>query len=121
MYFIVKYYFIAGGSMASHVNELTIQYEEDGITVIKELDKKVLSSGAWATIIYKFKQWERAKETYGADRFTIRRYRKVNDEYRQQAKFNISSIDQAKKIIAALQEWIDNAGSEDAGTASDDE
>jgi hypothetical protein len=107
--------------MASHVNELTIQYEEDGVVVIKELDKKILSSGAWATIIYKYQQWERAKEAYGADRFTIRRYRKVNDEYRQQAKFNISSIDQGKKIISALQEWIDSAGSPVDGGGSEDE
>jgi hypothetical protein len=95
--------------MASNVNDLTINYEEDGILVMKELDKVVLSKGAWATIIFKYQQWENANNAYGPDRFTIRRYRKSNDEYRQQAKFNISSIDQAEKIIAALQNWIKNA------------
>ena len=92
--------------MASNVNDITITYEEDGIQVLKEVDKQILSKGGWATIIYKYKQWDNNKQAYGPDRFTIRRYRKINDEYRQQAKFNISSVDQAKKIIAALEKWI---------------
>ncbi|MFP4681838.1 MAG: hypothetical protein ACLFQB_15310 [Chitinispirillaceae bacterium] len=91
--------------MASNVEDLTINYEEDGVLVVKELDKRVLSKGSWATVIYRYQQWERAKEDYGQDRFSIRRYRKINDEYRQQAKFNISSKDQALKIIDALQTW----------------
>jgi hypothetical protein len=92
--------------MASNVNDLTITYEEDGVQIIKQLDKQILSKGSWATIIYKYQQWDNNKNAYGADRFTIRRYRKVNDEYRQQAKFNISSADQARKIIAALENWL---------------
>lgn len=92
--------------MATNVNDISINYEEDGVLVVKELDKEILSKGAWTTIIFKYKQWERSKDDYGADRYTIRRYRKFNDEYRQQSKFNISSADQASKIIAALQRWI---------------
>lgn len=96
--------------MASDVNEITITYEEDGVEVIKELDKEILSKGSWTTIIFRYRQWERSKNDYGNDRYTIRRYRKYNDEYRQQSKFNISSADQARKIIAALQRWIDEPG-----------
>ena len=65
-----------------------------------------LSKGAWTTIIFKYQQWERKKDDYGPERYTIRRYRKISNEYRQQAKFNISSKDQAKKIIDALDGWI---------------
>ncbi|MBT4485067.1 MAG: hypothetical protein HOC71_15490 [Candidatus Latescibacteria bacterium] len=92
--------------MGSGIDEITINYEDEGVLVIKEMDKVILSSGAWATIIFKYRQWERKNEDYGPDRFTIRRYRKINDEYRQQGKFNISSKDQAKKIIDALQKWL---------------
>jgi len=92
--------------MASDVNELTVQYEEDGILIVKELDKVVLSKGAWATLIFRYQDWNRAKGEYGPERFTIRRYRKMNGEYRQQSKFNISSADQAVKIIDALQTWV---------------
>jgi len=93
--------------MASDVNEITVTYEEDGIIIVKELDKEILSKGAWATIIFKYQDWNRAKSEYGPPRFTIRRYRKMSGEYRQQSKFNISSADQALKIIGALQRWVD--------------
>ncbi len=93
--------------MASQVEELSINYEEDGILVVKELDKEILSKGAWATLLFRYQEWDRRKQDYGGEKFTIRRYRKMNDEYRQQSKFNISSIDQAKKIIETLNRWIE--------------
>jgi len=92
--------------MAETVEELTVTYEDGGIETVKELDKKVLSKGAWATVIYKYKDWNRTKEEYGADKFTIRRYQKRNGEYMPKSKFNISSEKQAKEIIDALQEWL---------------
>jgi hypothetical protein len=51
-------------------------------------------------------QWDRAKNDYGPERYSIRRYRKMDDEYRQQAKFTISSKEQALKLIEALQKWV---------------
>ncbi len=95
------------------IDEITVNYEEEGELVIKQIDKRILSRGAWATVIFRYQQWERAKNGYGPDRYTIRRYRKMNDEYRQQAKFNISSRDQAAKIVEALQEWLADDASED--------
>ncbi len=91
--------------MASSVDELTISYTEDGIEVVKELDKQVLTKGAWSTVIYRYQDWNRSKEEYGADKYTIRRYQKRNGEYMPKSKFNISSKDQAKSIIAALEKW----------------
>lgn len=93
--------------MASTVDELTVNYEEDGVVIVKELDKAILSKGAWATLIYRFQQWEKDKEAYGPDRYVIRRYRKLNGEYKVQSKFSISSQDQAKKIVDILQNWLD--------------
>ncbi len=94
--------------MAESVEELTVTYEDDGIETVKELDKKVLTKGAWATVMYRYQEWNRAKGEYGADKYTIRRYQKRNGEYQQKSKFNISSVEQAKSIIAALEEWIEN-------------
>jgi hypothetical protein len=92
--------------MASYVDDIKIDYEEGGVLIVKELDKVILSKGAWATIIFRYQQWDRKKEGYGPDRFTIRRYRKMSGDYRQQSKFNISSQDQALKIVNALQKWV---------------
>ena len=94
--------------MAETIDELTVRYEEDGIETVKELDKVVLSKGAWSTILYRYQDWDRAKQVYGPDKYTIRRYQKRNGVYMQKSKFNISSKDQAKNIIAALQNWIDD-------------
>ncbi|MFW8601720.1 hypothetical protein ACOHYD_09590 [Desulfobacterota bacterium M19] len=94
--------------MASTVDELTINYEEDEILIVKELDKEILTKGAWATLIYRYQQWDRKKEEYGPDRYTIRRYQKRNGEYIPKSKFNISSRDQAEKIINALTKWLED-------------
>lgn len=92
--------------MAATIDELTVRYEEDGIETVKELDKVVLTKGAWSTIIYRYQDWDRQKQEYGPDKYTIRRYQKRGGEYQQKSKFNISSKDQAKAIIAALEGWI---------------
>ena len=90
----------------TNIDDITIEYTEDDVLLVKELDKAVLSRGAWTTIIFKYQQWEPKKEAYSDDRYTVRRYRKMNGEYRQQSKFNISSKKQAKEIVKVLQEWI---------------
>ncbi|MBN1980570.1 MAG: hypothetical protein JW795_03505 [Chitinivibrionales bacterium] len=92
--------------MASRVEDITITYEEEGVDIIKELDKKILSHGAWATLIFRYQQWDRSKTAYSPDRYSIRRYKKKDGNYIQQSKFNISSKDQAEKIVEALQSWI---------------
>ena len=93
--------------MAETVDEITINYEENGIQVVKELDKVVLTKGAWSTILFKYQDWNRSKEEYGPTKFAIRRYQKREGEYRPKSKFNISSVDQAIKLIAGLQTWVD--------------
>jgi hypothetical protein len=94
--------------MSSDFNELTVNYEEDGILLVKELDKEVLSKGAWTTILYRYQTWNKAKEEYSKDMYTIRRYQKRDGEYLPKSKFNISSMEQAQKIITILQKWINS-------------
>jgi len=91
--------------MAATVDELTIRYVDGGVELVKELDKVVLSKGAWTTVLFKYQDWDGRKQDYGPVRFSIRRYQKRNDRYQQKSKFNISSADQARKLIAALEGW----------------
>jgi hypothetical protein len=95
--------------MATTVEELTVSYQDGDIETVKELDKKILTKGAWATVIYRYKEWNKAKEEYGEDKYSIRRYQKRDGEYKQQSKFNISSTKQAQEIIEALQDWVKEA------------
>ncbi len=92
--------------MASDVNDITVNYEENDVLKVKELDKAILTKGAWTTIMFKFQQWDPKNETYGQDCYTIRRYQKRSGNYMQKSKFNISNKEQAKKIIDVLQNWI---------------
>jgi hypothetical protein len=92
--------------MAESVDDLTVAYEDEGVETVRELDKKVLTKGAWATVMFRYQDWNRTKKEYGPDKYTIRRYQKQNGEYRQKSKFNISSREQAQSIIGALQEWL---------------
>lgn len=94
--------------MAETVDELTVNYSEDGIDIVQEIDKAILSRGGWATVIFRYREWSRAKEAYGPEKYTIRRYQKRSGEFRQQSKFNISSKAQAEAVIGALQKWIDD-------------
>ncbi|MDR2696803.1 MAG: hypothetical protein LBC79_10565 [Deltaproteobacteria bacterium] len=93
--------------MGATVEDLTVNYEENGQLVVKELDKAILSKGAWATVLFRYREWAAASDDYGPDKYTIRRYKKSGGEYRQQSKFTISSADQARKIIETLQGWLD--------------
>jgi len=93
--------------MAETVDDLTVSYNEGGVEVVKELDKAILSKGGWSTVLFRYQEWDRAKETYGPEKYTIRRYQKRSGEFRQQSKFNISSKAQAQALIGALQRWVD--------------
>jgi len=90
----------------SSIDDLSVSYYEEGIEITKQLDKTVLTRGAWTTIMYKYQDWDKKSQDYGPIKFTIRRYQKKSGVYKQRSKFNISSIEQAKQIIEVLSNWI---------------
>ena len=92
--------------MTETVDDITIAFSENGTETTKELDKQVLTKGAWTTIMFKYQDWDNAKSDYGPVKYTIRRYQKRNNQYWQKSKFNISSADQAQKIIDILNNWL---------------
>lgn len=93
--------------MAETIDDITVAFTENGVELIKELDKQILTKGAWTTIMFKYQDWESAKSDYGPIKYTIRRYQKRNNQYWQKSKFNISSTEQAKKIVDILNGWMD--------------
>jgi hypothetical protein len=93
--------------MSETIDDLTISYSENGTETVKELNKEVLTKGAWTTILYRYQDWDNAKQEYGPVKYSIRRYQKRNNQYWQKSKFNISSEDQARKVIAILSQWLE--------------
>ncbi|MCP0914106.1 MULTISPECIES: hypothetical protein [Legionella] len=96
--------------MSETIEDLTIAFNEDGMDTVKELDKYVLSKGAWTTILFRYQEWDRTAQEYGPVKYSIRRYQKRNNQYWQKSKFNISSEEQARKIISVLSDWLNKDG-----------
>ncbi|MDI9817954.1 MULTISPECIES: hypothetical protein [unclassified Legionella] len=93
--------------MSETIDDLTIAYSENGQETTKELGKCVLSKGAWTTIMFRYQDWDNAKQDFGPVKYSIRRYQKRNNQYWMKSKFNISSEDQARKIIEVLSGWLE--------------
>ena len=94
--------------MSATVDELTINYEEDGVVLVKELDKVVLSKGAWTTILFRYQNLNRTTDEFGPDMYSIRRYQKRQGNYMPKSKFNISNAKQAEMIASSLQKWVED-------------
>ncbi len=100
------------------IDDLTVHFEDDnGNVIVKELDKVVLSRGAWTTILFRYQDYRPKTDDYSPDKYSLRRYKKTAGVYRAQSKFNISSPEQAHKIIDALSAWLKDA-EKDTSTAS---
>jgi hypothetical protein len=95
--------------MSATIEDLTINYEEEDVLVVKETGKEVLSKGAWTTILYRYNNLDRKTGEYGKDMYTIRRYQKRQGEFIMKSKFNISSAEQARKIISTLESWVEDS------------
>lgn len=92
--------------MAENVEDLTVNYEEEGVLVVQEIDKEILSKGAWTTILFRYRDYDQSTQQYSGDKFTIRRYQKRGGQYQTKSKFNISSAAQAEKIVETLSRWL---------------
>ena len=95
--------------MTENVEDLTVNYEEEGVLVVQEIDKEILSKGAWTTILFRYRDYDQSTKQYSADKFTIRRYQKRNGQYQTKSKFNISSAAQAEKIVETLSRWLQSS------------
>ncbi|STX29660.1 Uncharacterised protein [Legionella beliardensis] len=93
--------------MSETIDSLTISFSEDGVETVRELDKYVLTRGAWTTILYRYQEWDKMKQDYGPVKYSIRRYQKRNNQYWMKSKFNISSDEQARKMIDVLSNWLE--------------
>ncbi len=93
--------------MAATIEELTVSYEENGTLVRKELEKEVLTKGAWSTILFKYQDLDSKTGEYKEPKAMIVRFRKLRGEYKKQSSFNISSPKQAKAMAAILTRWFD--------------
>src|SRR5262245_46266434 len=91
--------------MAETIDEISYNYEDDGRLVRRELEREVLSKGAWSTLMFLYQELDRQKNEWRAPKVAIVRYKKWQGTYRKQSGFNISSEKQARQIVGAIEKW----------------
>ena len=103
------------------VDELSINFQdENGVQLVRELDKEILTKGTWATLMFKYQDLDKASGDFKAPKYAVRRYQKRDGEYRVKSKFTISSAIQARKICEVLTRWTENETSTASGSDSED-
>jgi hypothetical protein len=87
------------------VEEITIDYEEDGKTV-EQLDKVILSRGVWSTILFRYQETNPRTGEFGPVKATIKRYQKHQGYYKKRDSVNLTEAS-ARILIQTLGEWLD--------------
>ena len=90
--------------MAETIDEITINYEEDGILVVEELEKVCLNRGAWTTILFRYRERDRKTGEFGPPKAGLRRYQKTKGVFRKRDGINLST-DSGRILCEKLTEW----------------
>ena len=107
--------------MAETLDELTYDYEDEGVLVLKQLDKVVLTKGAWATLMFLYQELDKASGSFRAPKIAIVRFKKFHGSYRKQSSFNVSSEKQARQITEVFESWYPKMAASAEGEAGEDE
>ncbi|MDR3203274.1 MAG: hypothetical protein LBV23_00810 [Deltaproteobacteria bacterium] len=92
--------------MAETIQEITVNYEDEGELKFEELDKVVLTKGVWSTILFRYRERDARTGKFGPPKATLRRYQKHQGAYKKRDAVNLTAIT-AKMLIATLQQWLD--------------
>jgi hypothetical protein len=96
--------------MAETIDEITYDYEDEGVLVRKQLDKVVLTKGAWSTLMFLYQELDKATGGFRAPKIAIVRFKKFKGSYRKQSSFNVSSEKQARQITEVFEGWYAKMG-----------
>lgn len=91
--------------MATDIDELTIQYEEDGQVLVEELDKMILNRGAWTTILFLYREWNAKTEEYSQPKAGLRRYQKTGGVFRKRDAINLTEKN-LPEMLTQLKTWF---------------
>jgi hypothetical protein len=107
--------------MAETIDELTYDYEDEGVLVRKQLDKVVLTKGAWSTVMFLYQELDKTTTagTFRAPKIAIVRFKKFKGSYRKQSSFNVSNEKQARQITEVFEGWYAKMGEAAEATEAD--
>jgi hypothetical protein len=105
--------------MAETLDELTYDYEDEGVLVRKQLEKVVLTKGSWSTLMFLYQELDKTRGQFRAPKIAIVRFKKFKGAYRKQSSFNVSSEKQARQITAIFESWYPKMGEANESVADD--
>ncbi len=85
---------------------ITVDYEEDGVLVRKQIDKAIISGGAWPLVLYLYQELDTSTNEYKSPKAMLVKYRKVRGVYRKHSSINITNSKDALNISDVLKEWF---------------
>lgn len=92
--------------MASDIDDLSVNYEEEGQVVVEELDKLILHRGSWTTVLFLYRERDKTGE-FGPPKAGLRRYQKSQGVFRKRDAINLSEKT-IPLLTAKLKEWFPN-------------
>jgi len=99
------------------IEELTVNWSENGVVKTKELDKRILSSStSWATIAFLFQEADGAGG-FRAPKVSLRRYRKRGKTFVVDKHLTLSTKAQAQALAHAIGTWFAVGGPGDVAVA----
>ncbi|MCB2189542.1 MAG: hypothetical protein KQJ78_24250 [Deltaproteobacteria bacterium] len=91
--------------MSGEIDEVTIQYEEDGEVLVEEMEKVILHKGAWSTVMFLYREKDKKTGEFGQAKVSLRRFQKRGGVQRKMDTVNLTTKT-APVVIAKLQEWL---------------
>lgn len=91
--------------MAENINDITVNYEEEGELLVEELEKVILNRGAWTSILFRYRERDRQTGQMGPPKATLRRYQKYQGVFKKRDAINLSA-DAAKTLLTTLEKWL---------------
>jgi len=93
--------------MEEPIDGISIDWkDENGQYLVKQVKKEVLTSGAWSTVMFMYRDLDKRAGEFGPKKIRVVRYQKRGGKFMAQSKFNISSAKQAKRIVEIIQNWL---------------
>lgn len=89
-------------ALPRHAEHISCSWFQDGKWLVLQEEAHVLSDGAWATVVFKFRELDPRTDRYRPSKFSMRRYRRVNGAYRYTSGFNLTSERQMRDTVDVL-------------------
>jgi hypothetical protein len=93
------------------IDEISVEYEDNGEILVKQEAKAIISRGAWPLLAFLYRDRDPKTGEFGPLKVTVRKFRKQHGTYRLESKVNLGSLDVARDVAGVLAGW---AGQETA-------